>query len=73
MGTAVPIYSAAGALQKLTLDGCSMSVAQATDVLDGLRFHAATVRARPRRRSGFRVLHSKSVFLRRVCMGAQGA
>ena len=43
LSSASPIYSSAGALQKLTLDGSAMSLAQATDVLDGLQFHVASL------------------------------
>ena len=43
LSSASPIYSSAGALQKLTLDGSAMSLAQATDVLNGLQFHVASL------------------------------
>ena len=41
----MPLYATFGALQKLTLEDSEFSLAQAARVLDGMRFHAASLRS----------------------------
>jgi hypothetical protein len=43
LASAVPIYSTSGSLQKLTLDSCGLSHAQAAEILAGLMHHVPSL------------------------------